>query len=187
MSSSSQASDSLKSTIINGETFFKIENSDRLRPFFMSIVSASNHWMFIGSNGGLTAGRKNSEFALFPYYSDDKIIESTEVTGPKTIVRLTVDGKLVNWEPFGRFGKEKFSLSRNLYKNEYGNKVVFEEVNHDLSISCIRNQSNVSVFRRCFESGSYPSSEFHCFRHLFFTTLLRTCTGIDNESKIEFG
>ena len=61
---------------LEDEIFFKISNSDALRPFFMSIVSDSNHWMFISSNGGLTAGRKDSENALFPYYTDDKITES---------------------------------------------------------------------------------------------------------------
>lgn len=135
MSSNQPNQESLTSIQINGETYFKIENVERLRPFLMSIVSASNHWMFIGSNGGLTAGRKNAEFSLFPYYSDDKIIESTEVTGPKTIVQFTQQEKLINWEPFSRHGKEKFNISRNLYKNQYGNKVIFEEVNHDLELS----------------------------------------------------
>ena len=57
-----------------------------MRPFFMSIVSHSDHWMFISSTGGLTAGRKNSDFALFPYYTDDKITESAETTGSKTVI-----------------------------------------------------------------------------------------------------
>ena len=46
--------------LIDNEKFFKISNSDNMRPFFMSIVSDSDHWMFISSNGGLTAGRRNS-------------------------------------------------------------------------------------------------------------------------------
>ena len=58
---------------INNETYYKISNVDRMRPFFMSIVSNSKHWMFISSNGGLSAGRTNSNNALFPYYTDDKI------------------------------------------------------------------------------------------------------------------
>jgi len=58
---------------IDGERFYKISNYDGMRPFFMSIVSNSNHWMFISSTGGLTAGRKNSNYSLFPYYTDDKI------------------------------------------------------------------------------------------------------------------
>ena len=78
----------LHSIHIDGEPFYKISNNNQMRPFFMSIVSDSNHWMFIASNGGLTAGRKNAEFSLFPYYTDDKIIESTEVTGSKSIFKV---------------------------------------------------------------------------------------------------
>ena len=39
-----------------GEAFFKISNYSKMRPFFMSIVSNSDHWMFISSTGGLSAG-----------------------------------------------------------------------------------------------------------------------------------
>ncbi|MCK5686158.1 hypothetical protein KAJ27_18645, partial [bacterium] len=67
-----------------GEAFFKIVNYDAMKPFFMSIVSDSDHWMYISSSGGLTAGRKNPENAIFPYYTDDKIHESSEITGSKT-------------------------------------------------------------------------------------------------------
>ena len=42
------------------ERFYRIANYDRMNPFFMSIVSASDHWLFISSHGGLTAGRQNS-------------------------------------------------------------------------------------------------------------------------------
>ena len=59
----------------------------------MSIVSDANHWMFISSNGGLSAGRKNSDFSLFPYYTDDKITESAETTGSKTIIAVNQQGK----------------------------------------------------------------------------------------------
>ena len=78
---------------INYENFYKISNVDKMRPFFMSIVSNSNHWMFISSTGSLSAGRKNSEFALFPYYTDDKITESSETTGSKTILIIKINGK----------------------------------------------------------------------------------------------
>src|SRR6056300_447977 len=83
---------------INNENFYKISNVDKMRPFFMSIVSNSNHWMFISSTGSLSAGRKNSEFALFPYYTDDKITESSETTGSKTILILKINGKKYLWE-----------------------------------------------------------------------------------------
>jgi hypothetical protein len=120
---------------IKGEPYFKISNSDAMRPFFMSIVSDSNHWLFIASNGGLTAGRKNSEYALFPYYTDDKITESAEVTGSKALFRVKHNGTTVLWEPFSIRQEGQYKLSRNLYKNVYGNKVRFEEVNHDLGLT----------------------------------------------------
>ena len=56
--------------------YYRIENSDQMSPFLMSIVSDSDHWMFISSNGALTAGRKDPNNALFPYVTDDKIHDS---------------------------------------------------------------------------------------------------------------
>ena len=133
----------MDSVQINNEAYFKISQSDQMRPFFMSIVSDSDHWMFISSNGGLTAGRKNSEFALFPYYTDDKITESVEITGSKTILRVSTSNGLKLWEPFSIRSQDKYQITRNLYKNTYGNKVIFEEVNHDLEVT-FRYQWNSS-------------------------------------------
>ena len=79
---------SMDIVFLEGEKFYKIANNDTMRPFFMSIVSDSNHWLFISSNGGITAGRKNAEFALFPYYTDDKITEFADITGSKSIFQI---------------------------------------------------------------------------------------------------
>ncbi|MCX2719830.1 hypothetical protein [Lentiprolixibacter aurantiacus] len=135
---------------IGDDVFYKISNSDSLRPFFMSIVSDSNHWMFISSNGGLTAGRKNAQFSLFPYYTDDKITESTEVTGSKTILRVKTNGETALWEPFSERLYGVYNITRNLYKSIYGNKILFEEINHDLGLtfSYEWNSSNVYGFVR---------------------------------------
>ncbi|MDC0006736.1 hypothetical protein OAE07_02050 [Winogradskyella sp.] len=120
---------------IDNEKYFKISNNDEMRPFFMSIVSDSNHWMFISSNGGLTAGRKNSEYSLFPYYTDDKITESAEITGSKSIFQITKNSVTKLWEPFSQRFEGLYEITRNLYKNTYGNKVIFEEINHDLQVT----------------------------------------------------
>lgn len=117
------------------EKYYKISNHDAMRPFFMSIVSDSNHWMFVSSNGGLTAGRKNSDSALFPYYTDDKITESTDITGSKTIVKVHTKDRTLLWEPFSNRYTGIYSITRNLYKNTYGNKLVFEEINNDLNLT----------------------------------------------------
>lgn len=128
---------------IGKESYYKISNVNEMRPFFMSIVSDSNHWMFISSNGGLTAGRKNSESSLFPYYTDDKITELSNITGSKTILQIHKEGKTYLWEPFSDNYEGIYNINRNLYKNSYGNKVVFEEVNDDLGLT-FRYQWNSS-------------------------------------------
>ena len=126
----------IKSVDIQGMTFFKIENVDQMSPFFMSIVSPGNHWLFIASNGGISAGRKDAENALFPYYTVDKITESSEETGSKTIVKVLKD-EVDTWEPFSIRNGRSFRCTNNLYKSVYGNAIIFEEINHDLDL-CFR-------------------------------------------------
>ena len=137
---------SMDIVVIEGEKFYKIDNNDQMRPFFMSIVSDSNHWMFISSNGGLTAGRKNAEFALFPYYTDDKITEFADITGSKSIFKIHSDNQTNLWEPFSERFNDKYSISRNLYKNSYGNKIIFEEVLHDFQLTFRYQWSNSNTF-----------------------------------------
>lgn len=136
----------LDSVFINNEMFFKITNHDLMRPFFMSIVSDSNHWMFISSNGGLTAGRKNAEFALFPYYTDDKITEFADITGSKTIFQIDKNNEKYIWEPFSERFNETYNLTRNLYKNEFGNKIIFEEIHHDFNLTYRYQWSSSNLF-----------------------------------------
>lgn len=130
----------------NGETFYKISNVDAMRPFFMSIVSNSNHWMFISSKGSLSAGRKDSDHALFPYYTDDKITESAEITGSKSIFIVEKNQKRYLWEPFSDKYLGAYSLSRHLYKNTFGNKIVFEEINHDLDMTFTYEWNSSDLF-----------------------------------------
>lgn len=132
---------------IENEGYFKITDSDSLRPFFMSIVSDSNHWMFISSNGGLSAGRKDRDHALFPYYTDDKLTDSYDTTGSKSIFQVEKpSGEQLIWEPFSSRYTERFKRSRNLYKNELGNKIIFEEVNHDLGLTYRYQWSSSNLF-----------------------------------------
>ncbi|MBZ9651695.1 hypothetical protein [Psychroflexus montanilacus] len=145
----------LEQVRLKEEKFLKINNSDTLRPFFMSIVSDSNHWMFISSNGGLTAGRKNAEFALFPYYTDDKITESAHYTGSKTIFKVQVKDQIKVWEPFSNRFVEQYEITRNLYKNIYGDKLLFEEINHSLQLKFTYRWSTSDQF------GFVKESQLH--------------------------
>ncbi|MDG2017978.1 MAG: hypothetical protein P8J25_00855 [Porticoccaceae bacterium] len=120
---------------IEGETFYQIENYDQMKDFFISVVSDSDHWMFISTRGGLTAGRINSENALFPYYTDDKISDGSPYTGSRTIALATIADKTSLWEPFSEQYNGIYNITRNLYKNVFGDKLIFEEVNQDLSLT----------------------------------------------------
>lgn len=119
---------------IGDETFYKISHFDEMRSFFMTVVSHSNHWMFISSTGGLSAGRKDCNSALFPYYTDDKITSSAEITGSKTLFLVSKGDKTSLWEPFSSKYAGIYKVTRNLYKNAFGNKIIFEEINHDLAL-----------------------------------------------------
>ena len=75
---------------IDGEKFYKISNYGHMADFFMTIVSDSNHFMFLSSNGSLTAGRKNRDNSLFPYYTEDKIHDYCGITGSNTIIIVKI-------------------------------------------------------------------------------------------------
>jgi len=128
------------------EKYYKIENYDTMPPFFMSIVSESDLWMFLSSNGALSAGRKNPDNAIFPYYTDDRIHDSAEITGNKTIVIISKDDNNYLWEPFSSNCHGLYKVERNIYKNMLGNKVIFEEINHDLSVTFQYQWSNCDKY-----------------------------------------
>ncbi|MCF8380816.1 MAG: hypothetical protein K9H49_14685 [Bacteroidales bacterium] len=131
---------------IENEKFYKISNFGEMPDFFMTIVSDSDHWMYLSSNGSLSAGRKNRDNALFPYYTDDKIHDYKNKTGSKTFCLVEKKGKSYLWEPFTDESAKVYRINRNLYKSIYGNKIIFEEVNLNLEVA--------------FQYGWYNSEKF---------------------------
>jgi hypothetical protein len=116
------------------ERFYAINNVDKMAPFFVSVISDSDHWLFVSSTGGMTAGRVSPETALFPYITVDRIHESDLHTGCKTLLRVNSNNQKFDWEPFNREHEHRFNITRNLYKNVLGNKLCFEEINNDLQL-----------------------------------------------------
>jgi hypothetical protein len=135
---------------IGGERFYRIVNYDAMPPFLMSLVSDSDHWMFVSSTGALTAGRRDPDRALFPYYTDDRIHDSQDQTGGKSILLVSRSGRAALWEPFSQRYEGLYRVTRTLAKSVYSNKIIFEEVNHDLglSFSCSWMSSNRFGFVR---------------------------------------
>ena len=120
---------------LHGERFYAIRNVDKIPPFFISVVSDSDHWLFASSNGGLSAGRVSPEFALFPYITVDKVHECAAHTGSKTLLRVNRQNLIHQWEPFNKEHNSLYHIERHLYKNLLGNKLCFEDVNQDLQLA----------------------------------------------------
>lgn len=118
-----------------GETYYRIANYDHMPPFFMTLVSGSDHWLFVSSSGGLSAGRVNADSALFPYETVDKITAHHELTGGKTILLVRRAGYTYLWEPFSNRYAGVYRCERNLYKNVSADKLIFEETHHDLQLT----------------------------------------------------
>ena len=115
-----------------GQTWYKIANVDSIPPFFMTITSSSDAWNFIWSNGALTAGRKDANRAIFPYYTADKILDLKNTSGSFCAIKVKdKDGTLL-WEPFA--DQAEFKVERNLYKNASGSHIIFEEINKELGL-----------------------------------------------------
>jgi hypothetical protein len=136
MNSYTESNDTVSGEFLElaGERFYAIHNADKMAPFFISVVSDSDHWLFVSSTGGLTAGRVSPETALFPYVTVDKIHDNAVHTGCKTILHVNVNGKHYEWEPFNMEHDGLYLINRHLYKNLLGNKLCFEEINHDLQL-----------------------------------------------------
>jgi len=137
---------------LEGERHYVIRNVDRMPPFLVSVISSEDHWLFVSSYGGLTAGRVSPDTALFPYVTVDKLHESAPHTGCRTLLRVAEQGGRVLWEPFNREHDGRFATTRNLYKSTLGDKLCFEEVNHDLGLAfryCWATSARYGFVRRC--------------------------------------
>ncbi|HAE22607.1 MAG TPA: hypothetical protein DCG47_09845, partial [Spirochaetaceae bacterium] len=114
--------------------FYTVNGTQTMNEFFMSLVSAGNHWMFISSRGALTAGRIAADHALFPYETVDKIMAGRGQNGTRSLIRLNGRGKSVVWEPYADWPQAFWRIWRSVSKNFTGSTVRFVEDNLDLSL-----------------------------------------------------
>ena len=120
---------------MQGERFYAIRNVQNMSPFFVSLISDSDHWLFVSSTGGLTAGRVSPETALFPYAPVDIIHENVSNTGCKTLLKIKRNGQVFKWDAFNKDFNHQHQITQNLYKNTLGDKICFEEINHELALA----------------------------------------------------
>lgn len=121
---------------LDDRRYYAIRSYDSLPPFLMTVVGASDIWLFLSSTGGLTAGRRDADRAVFPYYTEDKVAEGVDHTGGLTELRVRrPDGTSVWWRPFAEVRPGDAPVDRTLYKDFLGTSVVFEEARPDLGLS----------------------------------------------------
>ena len=116
--------------------FLKVNAAQKMDDFLINLVSPKDQWMYITSNGALTAGRVNSDHALFPYYTQDKLIDLEETTGSFTSIWVCGRSQASNcsWKPFSKAGWKNESIERNIYKSLEGDEIIFEETNTKLGL-----------------------------------------------------
>lgn len=120
---------------IDGRDFYRIEHYDQMPPFLMSIVSANDHWLYLSSTGGLTAGRVRAENCLFPYETVDQLHDGYRHTGPLTMIRYRVEGEDEQvWQPFFNGLSGAAFGPRRLLKHVAGDEVIFEEEHEELEL-----------------------------------------------------
>ncbi|WP_315093291.1 hypothetical protein [uncultured Cellulomonas sp.] len=119
---------------LDGRRFYRIPSYDDLPPFFMTLVGASDLWLFISSTGGVTAGREEADRALFPYATEDKVAAGAGRTGGLTLLRVATADGTVFWQPFAPRRPGDPDVERHLYKDPLGTTLVFEELRPDLGL-----------------------------------------------------
>ena len=122
--------------MLDGQEYYRISAYQGMAPFLMSLASESDLWMSITSRGGLTAGRIDADHSIFPYLTVDQLHDAHHHTGPVTLIRLEGQSEdSLPWKPFAEVTSENPEIERNLYKNAIGNRLVFEEINHELDLA----------------------------------------------------
>ncbi len=106
-----------------GRTFYTVPDIGRMEPFLMSIVSDGDRWMFVSSNGALTAGRRDATQALFAYETEDRLHPTARQVGPATAIRL--EGSPTAWRPF--LPTDPAPGRRSLHKSIVGDEISFVE------------------------------------------------------------
>lgn len=132
--------------------YHRITHVDHLPPFFMNVVSSSDFWLFVASNGGLTAGRGDSDQALFPYQPVDRIYDSAGTNGPLTAFWVETPTGEHLWQPFERRNAAPAAIKRALYKSVEGDRVWFEETHLELGLRFRAGWStaeNHGLLRQC--------------------------------------
>jgi hypothetical protein len=119
-------------TTCHSQSVYRIENYDLIPPFLISLVNASDLWLYISSKGCLTAGRVSPDVSLFPYENQDRLNNWSQDTG--SFCKIFAAGK-ASWSPFAPNNRAHINLTRCLDRTIEGDALWFEETNLDAGLT----------------------------------------------------
>ena len=147
---------------LEGEDFYQIANYDRMRPFFMTVVSDADHWMFISSNGG--ADRRPAQRRTWRCSRTTPTTKSVTWRRSPEARRYCVVQQAGPELSLGTvFGAWPGHLPRHAGTStriSWGNKLIFEEINEDLGLTFRYGWFNSDRFgfvRRAWLANSGPA------------------------------
>lgn len=118
-----------------GRRCYRLDAVSSMAPFLMSLTSATDVWAFFTSTGGVTAGRRHPDAAIFPYVTEDKLVDTAHASGSRSVVRVCSAAGVVVWEPLHwGMGFPQEGASTALVKSDLGDLIVFEETQADLGL-----------------------------------------------------
>ena len=114
--------------LLEGEPCAVVREFDQLAPFLVNLPTDTDLWMFVSSAGGLTAGRRDPDGALFPYETVDRLHDAHLHSGPVTLLRVRRRGaRAETWAPFAPRDALEARFERALYKSVTGCQLTFVE------------------------------------------------------------
>jgi hypothetical protein len=117
-----------------GRRGYRIDEVSSMAPFLMSLTSATDVWAFFTSTGGVTAGRRHPDAAIFPYVTEDKLVDTAHASGSRSVVRVPSANGPVLWEPLHWGMGFPDQASSALVKSDLGDVLLFEETRPDLGL-----------------------------------------------------
>ena len=113
---------------IDGYDYYAVPDVGSLPPFLVAVVSPSDHWLYVSTAGGLTAGRGDANHCLFPYRTDDLLHKVQTFSGGYTGIRVGEE----LWEPFtGRLDRR---MHRSIARSINGDRFLVEEIHRELGL-----------------------------------------------------
>jgi hypothetical protein len=118
------------------DTWQRAEGHELDDAFLMTVIGASDHWLFVSSTGALTAGRESAQHALFSYETEDRLHRAAGQVGPYTVIRARRGDAVTSWRPFDpRVPPAGAGVTRRLAKRTLGDELTFSEHHHALGLT----------------------------------------------------